>query len=124
MAMLAACNAALYAVANRRSAESAAIPASAKSRAMSARIASSSFFDALCLWTSRFTNNCVQVTLAPTNELFMPFQHGGKEMILGLGLGAELARRVVGDAHLPPQTSFSLAEGRRQLSQTHRPDHH
>src|SRR5579864_5867483 len=124
MAMLAACNAALYAVANRRSAESAAIPASAKSRAMSARIASSSFFDALCLWTSRFANNCVQVTLAPSYELFAPLQHGGKEMILGRGLGSEFARRVVGDVHLPPQTSFRFAEGRRQLSQPHRPNHH
>ena len=47
-AIFAACNAALYAVAKRLSADTPSRDASAMSRAMTARSLSSSFFDVLC----------------------------------------------------------------------------
>jgi len=70
MAVFAAWSAALYAVANLRSAERPARLASARSRAIKARILSNSFLEVLCFWASLFANKLVQVTLASFHKLF------------------------------------------------------
>src|SRR5437870_4218718 len=100
--MFAAWSAALYAVANRRSADRPAIPASAKSRVTSARMSSSSFFDVRCGRTSWPPNNFFQVTLVSFQELFGPPQDFGDEMILRRHFLSEFMCRITCDVDFPP----------------------
>src|SRR5882762_4386678 len=84
MAIFAAWSAALYAVANLRSADRPARLASARSRAIRARILSNSFLEVLCFWASLFASKLVQVTLASFHKLLAPLQDGCQEMIMRL----------------------------------------
>ena len=90
IAMCAARRAALYAVANRRSAETRATAASARSRAMRARKSSSSLLEVRWVWTSRLASSFVQVILGSFHEFLGASQNGGKEMVLGRHFLAEL----------------------------------
>src|SRR5438034_3656175 len=115
--MLAAWRAALYAVANRRSADRPAIPASARSRATSARMSSSSFFDVRCAWTSWLPNSFFQVTLASFQELLGTGQYGGDEMILRCRLFSELIGGITRDVDFPAETFLNRPNHRREFSQ-------
>src|SRR5712664_350090 len=106
--MFTACSAALYAVANRQSADRPAIPASAKSPATSARMSSSSFFDVRWRWTSWLPNNFVQVTLASFQELLGTAQNLGDEMILRGHFLSEFMCRIAGDVDFPSETHLCL----------------
>jgi len=88
--MFAAWSAALKAVANLRSAERPAMPASARSRAMSARMLSSSFLEVLCFWASLFANKFLQVTLTSFQKLFPTSQHTGEKMVARFDFFPEL----------------------------------
>src|SRR5712692_5138866 len=122
--MFAARSAALYAVANRRSAESPATVASAKSRATSPRMSSSSFFDVRWRWTSWLPNSFVQVTLASFHELLGTSQNLRQEMILGRHFDLEFTCRIAGDVDLSSETALGLPKRRGKFSQTDTADHH
>src|SRR2546429_1162533 len=107
--MFAVRRAALYAVANRRSAERPATFASAKSRATSARMSSSSFFDVRWRWTSWLPNNFVQVTLASFHEFLGTAQNVREEMILGRHFLSEFWCRIAGDVDLSSETALGRA---------------
>src|ERR1700726_3216746 len=94
MAIFAAWSAALLAVANLRSAERPARLASARSRAIRARILSNSFLEVLCFWASLVANKLVQVTLAPFQKLFPPSQHRGQKMVARSDFLLELLWRI------------------------------
>src|SRR5271169_1962419 len=102
MAIFAAWSAALYAVANLRSAERSARLASARSRAIRARILSNSFLEVLCFWASLFANNFVQVTLASSHKMLTSLQDCCKEMIVGLHLYAKLLGGIYRGIHFSP----------------------
>src|SRR5713101_721505 len=121
--MFAARSAALYAVANRRSAESPATVASAKSRATSARRSSSSFFDVRWRWTSWLPNSFVQVTLASFHELLGTSQNLRQEMILCHHFLSEFRCRIAGDVDLSSKTAFGRAKRRGEISQADAADH-
>src|SRR5688572_27161110 len=121
--MCAASRAALYAVANRRSADSPATFASAKSRATSARMSSSSFFDVRWRVTSWLPNSFVQVTLASFHEFLGTPQNCREKMILRGHFLAELNCRKAGDVDLSPKTAFSFPNRRCEFSLTGSTDH-
>src|SRR6266540_2160991 len=123
IAMFAARRAALYAVANRRSAERPATFASAKSRATSARMSSSSFFDARWRWTSWLPNNFVQVTLGSFHEFFGTSQNLREEMVLGRHFLSEFTCRIAGGVDLPSETALGLPKRRSEFSQADSADH-
>src|ERR1700722_10949998 len=125
MAIFAAWSAALYAVANLRSAERPARFASARSRAIRARILSNSFLEVLCFWASLFANKLVQVTLASFHKLFPPSQHGGEEMIARFDFLPKLLWGISRDVDLSSQPRLRLAERWRQVSKAcSANDHH
>src|SRR5260370_15329737 len=125
MAIFQAWSAALYAVANLRSADRPARPASARSRAIRARILSNSFLEVLCFWASLFANNFVQVTLASSHKMLAPLHDRRKEMMLRLHLLAKLFGGIDRGIHFPAQPLLRLTERRRQVSETcSANDHH
>jgi hypothetical protein len=122
--MFAVRSAALYAVANRRSAERPAIFASAKSRATSPRMSSSSFFDVRWRWTSWLPNSFVQVTLASFHKFLGTSQNLREEMILGRRCLSEFIRRIAGDVDLSSETALGLPKRGSEFSQADSADHH
>ena len=121
--MCAARSAALYAVANRRSADRPVTFASAKSRATSARMSSSSFFDVRWRATSWLPNNFVQVTLASFHEFLGTSQNCREKVILRGHFLSELTRRKAGDVDLSSETAFSFPNRRCEFSLTDNTDH-
>ena len=121
--MCAASSAALYAVANRRSADTPATFASAKSRATSARMSSSSFFDVRWRVTSWLSYSLVQVTLASFHEFLGTSQNVREKVILRGHFLSELTCRKAGEIDLSSETAFSFPNRRCEFSLTHNADH-
>jgi hypothetical protein len=94
------------------------MPASARSRAISARMLSNSFLEVLCLWASLFADNFVQVTLTSFHKLSPAAQDSGEEMVGRFDFLLELLWRIGRDVDLSSQPLLRLTERRRQISET------
>src|SRR5271157_3909382 len=98
--------------------------ASARSRAIRARILSNSFLEVLCLWASLLANNFVQVTPASFHKLLAAPQNCGEEVIARLDLLPELFCRISRDVDLSSEARLRLAQRRREIGETRSADDH